>query len=268
MPENNVELSETFKLKIADAIGILAPMFRISPEELASFEEPSCKVVGPDEKILLKDNGAGYSVTTNTIYTRASEIDNPYSIGEETSHYLHHQLNPFEFDNPFAPSEDRKVKSSVGLYWRRRNVEETVGRYGALVYAQIKGAEREHVLDFMAGWEPYINSAFKSGEWKRSLAIRRTTYSYMAHVSGYWRANMVFDTYDDSLLPSLARLSLDEALSIFPRLAPFSFYERRILPWIDKMLGCDLVIDRQQEGEMYKLQLTGYRVPFLESLLD
>lgn len=209
---------QVLRLNIDDAIKVLAPKFGIDGSLLSSFEYPFIELrqewvqVG---KVVQFASGV-YSFLDNKIKIAAGEL-NLGIIGEEVSHYLHHQLNPGLNKRITEFGTDRSE------FWAGIELREIVGAYGRIVYGVHKGytfepmTSQTHVDNQAVGM---LNQLINS-----------------AHELGYRRADKVYLMHKDKLLPQLARMSLDEAIVLLPRLWPVTFYERRVLPLWDRLIG-------------------------------
>jgi hypothetical protein len=196
---------------LEEAIATLAPKFRISQEELASFRRPSFEIDGKGARYDLHD--ARFIFGFDSVY----EIP---VIGEEAAHYLHAEINPL-YAQEFRPKGEFFCGKPIE-YFHVMNLIEFVGHYGSRVYSKEKGLE-PRAVKVMLGISD--NDSTDS------------TVDFLNHVLGYERAESVFLRHGDAFLPFAARLSFEDSKDILPRLAPASFYERSILPIIDRIRG-------------------------------
>jgi len=188
-------LEQQLKTRVERVRRILLNKFRVSEEELKKFREL---------KIELGKNSQ-YIFGEALIRITPAHIEDYFVIGEEVSHYIHRQLNPI-------------IKSEDGL--QIGYVNETVGRYGGLVYAKA-----EEVTSFTKT----KNTGLLIGE------TPDEAWNNFWHEEGYRRAEKMFELHRESLLSVLARMSTKDAIKFMDRAAPLSFYERNILPILDKL---------------------------------
>ena len=186
---------EKIRENVRAAIAVLSSKFEISDAEMQTFGEPVTEI----------------GTRTRCVYPRTlifepHMTDDDTALGEEVSHLLHGIVNP-EIRHPKTHDE---INS-------RRYIIECVGHYGALVYLKEKGAPYDNIK-----W-PFAPDC-EGDEF----------FSHLAHEYGYKRAVKLFGLYTDSLLPQVARMDYDTALVALHRLAPLSFYERKIIPAIDR----------------------------------
>jgi hypothetical protein len=206
-PDITVSPLEILASNLEDAIRTLSPKFKVSEEELDAFRKPSFDIEG---------KGARYDMrNARFIFGFDSVYDIP-AIGEEAAHYIHTEINPIQ----------RRTYSTKGDYFCGKPIEyfhimnllEFVGHYGSLVYSEEKGLKPEAVKVMLGADDS-----------------KEATVDFLSHLLGYDRAESVFLRYGDSMLSYAARLSFEESKDVLPRLAPTSFYERSILPIIDRI---------------------------------
>lgn len=197
---------ESLRRDLGEAVIKLAPKFAILDEELRTYPIPSFEIV--------KEKGVIYDPINKKFTFDSESIWDVYAFGEEASHYLHCELNPIH---------EKKFQYRSKEYWSAMNLLELVGHYGAMIYATEKRVKISTVKELCP-----TNVVFDT---------REQLEDYWGHKEGYSRAEKIFAEYGDSLLSRIARMSVEEALEILPRLAPVSLYERRILPFLDKMKG-------------------------------
>lgn len=131
-------------------------------------------------------------------------ISNVEILGHEVSHCFHGQL---------CPCEVEYAKTSFG-----KTLREVVAHYGGFVNCVENGL------------------LIPGEKWDRGPGFSHD----LPHKMGYHIAQKAIRSYGDSLLPELARMGLDEAritLSRLSRKLPISFYERRVLPLLDRITG-------------------------------
>lgn len=178
------------------ALGVLAPKFEVSDEELRIHGKPSVEI------------GERTScIYPNRLIFELHNINSELALGEEVSHFLHGVVNP----------EISKAKN-VDEINTRRYVMETVGHYGAIVYLNEMGYDYS-LFDVHWPIAPDVN-----GE---------DLWNHLAHELGYKRAFRLFQSHGDTLLADLARMDREHANVSLPRLAPLSLYERKFLPMVD-----------------------------------
>ena len=193
-----MDLQQKLEALVSEAIEILAPKFQITNEEKAIFRTPTLEVC---------DERSSYHLVDNHIKLNRSDLDRPYVVGEEISHYIHFQLKP---------SISNKAGTLLSVLPEVRN-REMIGRYGALVYVASKGPAPDD-------WQ-------KQG---LSLDNGEDTLDILAHDFGYERAYRLFELHGDKYLARLARMDVDDAFVFARGVAPISWYERKILPLFPK----------------------------------
>lgn len=200
--------SLVLRLNIERAVRYLAPKFQVSDWEIQAYGEPAYIVDEHEET-------ASYCHDDREFIFNPLLLDDIEAIGEETSHYLHHIVNNLE-DN-----FDTDVLTEV------------IGRYGGLCYQY--GCPRNIAALLRNGhqeiaWPP------------SSMSFWELWYDSAVHDMSYARAEIIFRNHGDSLLPRLARMSVDESLKFLPLVAPVTFYERRVLPYVSRLDGYKLEI--------------------------
>ncbi len=201
----NTAISRTDELRnnLEDAMRRLAPKFQISDAELSKFDNPVV-VMGETKS----DFAAGYDPVENKFIFTPKFVEDFHAIGEEASHYLHAQLNP-----SLIEAKSRFDRMNVNV------LAETVGGYGYIVYMTTHGGVLKNVMLKRLG---LYADGFLPG-------------TSLPHVIGYSRALGLFDKFGESMLPKVARMSLEEAKSTLPKLAPV-FIHDQILWSLGKVL--------------------------------
>ncbi|MBI2151655.1 hypothetical protein HYU21_02950 [Candidatus Woesearchaeota archaeon] len=208
-----MELETTIK----EAILALAPKFKITPEQLATFRLPTIEVC---DNIIFGDivsNFAGsYNWEKAHFKITQISITNPRLIGHEVGHYLHHELNP-------SVVKDKKKESvESSKFWQGEILIELVAEYAGIIYAT--GNNQSFSLSKNLFYDNLISG----------LSAR---LSDVAHEIGTRRAEKAFQESGETLLPKIARMGIDEAEESLPRILPITLYERRILPLVDYLRG-------------------------------
>ena len=191
---------EILRRNFDNALEVLAEKFKVG--DLEKFSRP---------EILVYEGGTGYNFGENIIQFNTSQVYSKIVLGEEASHYLHLQLNPLHKTKVLNNFDVIAVTTLI----------EVVGRYGALVYLNERG---ESIMPFK----------------KRGAFATESTQEFVSQVShhyGYQFAHKLMELHGDTILPVLARMELDEGLKSLPRLAPITFYERNIMPLVDRITG-------------------------------
>lgn len=208
---------EKLKRKVEEAMLFLAPKLDISAALLTSFKCPSYKVV---EEILTEAEGEKpgfiiglYNFEECGFKFPIKSLDNIKTIGHETTHYLHHQLNP-------ALRKDIKQGGINRNFWWGLELSELVAEYGGIIYQKYHGISEDYPPSLLAeGGIPGFNTMLYE------IVSRR----------GYSRAYHAFEQHGEAILSGLARIHLIETGQTLPRLLPITFYERKILPLINKI---------------------------------
>jgi len=208
MSQTNNQI-EVLKRNLEEAIIVLAPKFAVSDNKLKTYSTPSFEIV--DKK------GAFYDRVDKKFIFSLDLIEDIPSLGEEASHYLHTELNKFH---------EKKFQKYSKEYWMAMNLLELVGHYGKLIYANGK---EEKITTVKELYPPNI-----------IFETREQVEDYWSYKEGYSKAEKIFAEYGDTLLPRISGMSVEKAIEILPRLAPVSFYERKILPLLDKLKGEDI----------------------------
>src|SRR3989344_1886886 len=209
----------TLEQNIQEAIRFLAPKFEITPNMLAKFKRHSSAVfeindgaeVIPEPRSKTK---ARYHYGDARFEFTMESIDNLKTLGHEVTHYLHHELNP-ELQKRMDEIGPEKIE-----YWRGLELQELLGEYGGIVYMTSKGESFSpgSFWNFVSKGTPGMYSVLSDRAYNRA----------------YDRADKAFMEHGETLLPKLARMSLEEAEQL-PRILPINIYERRILPLIDRV---------------------------------
>ncbi|GEM_PF-1909249 len=194
-----MDVRKDLQERISDARSILIPKFSITPQEQAMLHEPG---------IELWDGRTQYTLKSNQIQFNRKDLENPLAIGEETAHYIHLSLNPLTIDR------QTDLFDVLPLLVAR----ELVGRYGALVYMSVKGISIDT-------WKRTEGLPDSSSEW----------LDYLSHSIGYERAYKLFDLHRDRYLAQVARMNPHNLIDFSRRVAPVSWYERRIVPLVDRL---------------------------------
>ncbi|MFA6889168.1 MAG: hypothetical protein WC254_06755 [Candidatus Woesearchaeota archaeon] len=200
--------------RIEGAIVFLAPKFGVSEEELKGFRRPTVEICESNDET--KVSPGEYYFDTNTVSIASDSFDK--SIGEEVSHYLHHRINTTLFPEIQRRERKKDETSRVGT-----TLLEVVGRYGKIVHDVSQGNQFELLpSDFFLNLygSPLLN-----------------VNEVIAHEIGYRRAERAYMMHGEFLLPRLARLTLDEGIVTLPRLLPITWYERKVLPVVDRIRG-------------------------------
>lgn len=184
--------------QVRTAMELLVPKFRISEEERVRFQTPAIEVY---------DGRTLYHAIDNCIRFHPSDVDCPIVVGEEVSHYFHFQLRP-PANNAFPT-----VFHALPVVVNR----EMIGRYGALAYLTSRDATPD-VWRAQRGWADTATN----------------TLDVLGHNLGYERAYRLFELHGEAYLPGLARMNVDDSLDLARRVAPISWYERKILPLFAK----------------------------------
>ena len=172
---------KSLRERIAEAKNILIPEFGITSEEQK-------KIIAPLVEIYSGRNQ--YHPIDNVLSFNEADIDSPILIGEETSHYLHHSINPFQ----------RPKNSEYILQFT--TAKEFVGRYGALVYVSKKGLP---ILPFK----------------KFGTLIEDNEYMHMlGHDFGYQFAYRMFELHGTKYLSQVARMNDREVIKFARQHAP------------------------------------------------
>jgi hypothetical protein len=210
---------QVLRQNIDDAIKVLAPKFGIDGSLLSSFKYPSIELIQDGAQVgeVVHFANGMYGFLDNKIKIETGKLDNLEIIGEEVSHYLHHQLNPSLNKRITEFGTDRSE------FWAGIELKEIIGAYGRIVYSVHKGN----------AFEPMTSQTHLDTQ--ATGIINQLVNS--AHELGYRRADKAYLIYKDEFLPRLARMSLDEAIMLLPRLLPITFYERRVLPLRDRLMG-------------------------------
>jgi len=218
-----VAITGILRSNLEEAITVLAPKFDISDEELKSYPFPQINIIRGKQLIeygylvhTIDENSALYNPHDKVFLWGIALISNIPAIGEESSHFLHLELNPIH---------KQKFQFLSREYWTAMNLMELVGCYGKFLYASKKG-EKVQIADDIWPRDAMANPAELTAEYLISV---------YTHQRGYRRAERIFNEYGDLLLPRIARMSPQEALEVLPRLAPVSLYEKRILPILDRV---------------------------------
>ncbi len=213
MEESIDDKIEILQRNIEEAIEFLALKFDITQEMLGCFRRPSYEILADKNRAIFDLDNARFNFSINL-------INDTGTLGEEASHYLHAESNPLFFQD----MQDiflRGNKKITGRFLKVNNLSELIGYYGSLVYCQIKGVS----LEFRKF--PFI---LPEGEyWDQ-----KNLFDYFGHEEGYKRAQEAISRYGDSLLPRLVNMSVEEAIRTVPRLLPIGFYERKVLPLLDR----------------------------------
>jgi hypothetical protein len=210
---------ETLKGNIDEAILALAPKFGVSPETLATFRSPTvlvCDVIETrtEPRIPIRSDGMYIFDEARFKLTRHA-LNDLLLLGHEVSHYLHNEINPqFRQRMKDYGGEDPE-------FWIGFELQELVGEYGGIIYTTSQGVG---------------SSARSRGLYcDNGVPGLIARLSDCAHDLAARRADKAFSEHGEELLPRLSRLGLDEADEILFRLLPVTFYEKRILPVLDRL---------------------------------
>ncbi|MEK6956281.1 MAG: hypothetical protein AABW52_06470, partial [Nanoarchaeota archaeon] len=105
------------------------------------------------------------------------------------------------------------------LYWWGWELIELVAEYGGLLYGQHKGVEYKQ---------------FSEGMISDDIPGMNAQLYLIVSQRGYERADQAIKKHGNSLLPRLARMTIEESEKL-GRILPITFYERKIIPLIDRM---------------------------------
>ena len=192
---------------VREAVIELYPKFGIDEKTFKTFRHLE---IVPGDKAQYDPLGCRFLMPEDTSGWEPSFLDE--AVGEEVSHYLHLELNPIHKTVESLYEQDNRVIACA-------NLVETVGRYGAQIYCAPKGIKM-HEVD----WLGYLMANPDGGG-----------VSMLYHRDAYQRASILFELHGEALLPRVARMSVVDAQRNLPRLAPMTFYERKILPKVDKI---------------------------------
>lgn len=198
---------EELKDNLEEAIRVLAPKFGISSETLGKFDKPSFEI---RENVYI----AGYDSDSNRFLFDADFVEDSEALGEEASHYLHDRINldirEFLLKRHLANKQTLKVMYRKAIKYAI--LCETVGLYGRLVY-----------LNEICGKPPNTKLFFDT---RKPRPYGPNDMELALHVKGYKRGAMLFALYGDSLLQEVARMNIDHAFTVLPRLAPITLFEK------------------------------------------
>ncbi|MFA6461091.1 MAG: hypothetical protein WCV90_02400 [Candidatus Woesearchaeota archaeon] len=198
---------------IEEAILALAPKFDIPPELLTTFRQPTyevCEVItvdGKETKIV-----GQYDREDVHFRFPSQSIDDFRIVGHEVGHYLHHELNPN------LMSQCAKKGQNNRNFWWGIELAELVAKYAGIIYSVSKGVPYRKYLDHSNGGQGFD-------------ALR----SAIIHERADKRSEKAWYLKDETLLSSLARMDLDGGVCALPRIFPVTFYERSILPKMDRL---------------------------------
>ncbi len=195
------EAEETLRRNFDNALEVLARKFKI--DDLGRFPRP---------EFLVCQEGTGYEFEKNRIQFNENQVSSSIAIGEEASHYIHLQLNPLHKTRVVTNFDVIAVITLI----------EVIGRYGALAYLKEKGEDIE---------------PFKKRKGAFATDSTQEFVEQMSHHFGYESAYKLMELHGDAMLPALSRMGLDEGLKAVSRLAPITFYERKIMPLVDRITG-------------------------------
>ncbi len=209
--EKNRELKQKLQANIEDALQVLLPFFAIHQKQALQFRKPSYVISSTENATNTLDycrERGSYNFETAEFTFNPTTIENIATIGEETAHYIHGEINPLWKDKPKTKEE----------YFKTANLVELIGRYGALVYTQEKKQKVEPI-----NWYDVVTDG--SG-----LEVGQT------HYEGYTRAEKIFKEQGAKLLPKIARMSFEESRNELPKIAPIHFYEPRLYSGLQRMI--------------------------------
>ena len=205
--------------QITGAIITLAPLFAVSSDELAGFRKPTLLLVDSfavgNDNLSHGNNLKGrYHFGDCRFEFSRDNLPHLQTVGHEVGHYIHGEINPL--------FEERLIKLGFQnhTYWAGRELQEFVAELSGIVFASMQGT----------------SSVLKKRGFIYSSegGLFHVLYDRYSE-RGYTRADVAFKQYKGSLLPRLARLSVDEGQFIMPREFPISFYEKTVLPLVDKI---------------------------------
>lgn len=137
--------------------------------------------------ILIGNIPPGYQTAYKAVCLPLNRLNDEGDLGEEVSHFLHHQVNPGIFK---------------GSSYQKLVITECVGYYGSLVYRDSLGMSYQRIIAL----DPE----------------NANLLSYVAHTAAYNHAESIFEKYGESKLPELARMNDRKAWN-FLRTIPFNW---------------------------------------------
>jgi hypothetical protein len=162
-----------------------------------------------------------YDPVVNLIFLQSEVLPNDfltlrYIIGEEVSHYIHHQVNPQLVKMQLALKQQRKTapagEEKAGILTDDisiANCIECIGAYGGLLYLQ-KGAGKEKTRDF--AFDAFRRTVkqlprLDKPEDEESFQVAKHGFGYMAAIDAYTR-------HGNRYLKAAARVDAIEAVRV------------------------------------------------------